>query len=47
MANERTNEELVAALSAVLQKTTNEQRSYVAGVISTLEAVAAEQAVQE
>lgn len=47
MANERTNEELVAALSAVLQKTTNEQRCYVAGVISTLEAVATEQAVQE
>lgn len=43
MANEKTNEELVAAFSAVLQKTTAEQRAYVAGMISTLEAVAVEQ----
>lgn len=46
MATERSNEELVAALSAVLQNTTAEQRCYVAGVISTLEAVAGEKAVK-
>lgn len=44
MENTKSNEELVAGLSAVLQKITAEQKGYIAGVISTLEAVADEKA---
>lgn len=44
MENTKSNEELVAGLSAVLQKITAEQKGYIAGVISALEAVADEKA---
>lgn len=44
MDTQKSNEELVAGLSAVLQKVTAEQKSYIAGVIGTLEAVTVENA---